>query len=185
MRCLQAKEAKNCYSVYQNVGMININNAWVAAITVCGSKLYRPIACVPITVITNPSFETGDLTGWSSGWGSSTIDVVTTAPHIGNYCVKCHSVGNAAAFVQQLITTRAGVSYTIYVWYKGDGGFILTVDNPSNTWLPNTSLSPAANWTSASCTFTAISNYTSIFFQTEQADNRIVYFDDVSVVVGS
>ena len=64
MRCLQSHITKTCLAVFRDVKMLLVNKAWVPAITVCDSKLYKQTTCVPIpSIIVSPSSISPATTG--------------------------------------------------------------------------------------------------------------------------
>jgi hypothetical protein len=73
-------------------------------------------------LISNPGFETGDLTGWTAdGW-----DVTEFLPHSGGWSAFTVCVGSQctdpaspfAAFLYQDVTTVAGSAYSLSFWFN-------------------------------------------------------------------
>ena len=76
-------------------------------------------------LVTNPGFETGDLTGWTNG-GQWLID--TGAPQSGTYdatngCVtsSCITDPSYGSWLYQDLTTAIGQAYDLSFWYNSFG----------------------------------------------------------------
>lgn len=73
-------------------------------------------------LVTNGSFETGDLTGWSSPPGNgSDFGVETEQTFWGTYCMKFSADGVLFDSIYQVLNTTAGQTYTISMWVKNYG----------------------------------------------------------------
>ncbi len=154
---------------------------------------------VPLTVfaasndgfVTNGDFETGDLTGWKSGYsGTVQSDVV----HSGNYA---HKTTNTAQKYQGMmqqnpVKVAANSDYTVTFWYYYEGNnatgsgasfylYAQTTDNSVN--LKSTTSYPAAanTWYQVTHTFNSGSNTEiALVWSNRMADDGgTYYFDDV------
>jgi hypothetical protein len=81
--------------------------------------------------LTNPGFETGDLTGWAA-LGGSNATVTSSAPHSGGFAaaVSRKSSSGQAAITDspdQFTQVAAGTSCTAAAWVKGPSGLKATV----------------------------------------------------------
>ena len=71
------------------------------------------IACAGPITINNPSFETGDLTGWFSSGQAAAIDWNGTPPGGGTYNAFLSSVGGFGLIWQAVGTLQANTDYTL------------------------------------------------------------------------
>ena len=90
-------------------------------------------------LVTNPGFETGDFTGWTTGPASDleVVDILTSnngsphPPYDGLYCARFASSDPADDVLSQSIATNAGVSYTVSFWLAFDTS---PFSAPVNDW---------------------------------------------------
>jgi hypothetical protein len=73
-------------------------------------------------LLTNPGFETGDLTGWTQTGNLGFVNVTTvpTYVHSGAFGLGLGSVGSLS-FLTQDVTTVPGDQYSITFWLLSDG----------------------------------------------------------------
>ena len=141
--------------------------------------------------VTNGDFETGDLTGWKSGYsGVVQSDVV----HSGNYA---HKTTNTASKYQGMmqqnpISVVPNSDYTVTFWYYYEGSnatgsgasfylYAQTIDNSTN--IKNITNYPAAanTWYQATLTFNTGDNdaIALVWSNRMASDGGTYYFDDV------
>jgi len=70
---------------------------------------------------TNGDFETGDLTGWTTGHDTPTV--VTTTPHGGTYCLEVTFVdddieAHTGSVVQGPFAFTPGGDYSVSLWHR-------------------------------------------------------------------
>src|SRR5579871_4580963 len=88
-------------------------------------------------LVTNPSFETGNL----SGWTCSTADSVISSPvHSGSHALAAAANSSDTAQCSQVISVQPNTTYTLSAWvqgnyvYIGDSG---TGTTDTSTWTPS------------------------------------------------
>ncbi len=81
-------------------------------------------------LITNPGFETGDLTGWTStlAVNGSALGVVTFEPHTGTYAAAFGATGPQLDYISQTFATVTGHNYAIEF-------FVLSVTKASSSLI--------------------------------------------------
>lgn len=95
-------------------------------------------------LVTNPGFETGNLTGWSCDAGNT---VVTSPVHSGTYALQLNPSSSTTGQCTQTISVQANTSYTLSAYVDGPYAYI-GVNGFSNTWTSSSS------YTQLSYTFT-------------------------------
>jgi hypothetical protein len=71
-------------------------------------------------LVTNPGFETGDLTGWTQ-FGNVGFTGVDGSPHSGSFSAFLGPVGSLG-FLSQTLATTPGVTYDLRFFLQSDGG---------------------------------------------------------------
>ena len=121
-------------------------------------------------LLTNPGFETGNLSGWSCDTGNT---VVTTPVHSGSYALQLTPSSSTTGQCTQTVSVQPNTAYTLTAYLNGPYAY-LGVNNYSNTWTTSTS------YTQLSYAFTTTASTTSITLYVHgwyaQAN---VYVDDV------
>ena len=74
-------------------------------------------------IVTNPGFETGDFTGWTTTAAASGSDLgVSGFSHSGNYAAYLGATQGLDDSISQTLPTIAGDSYSISFWLINAGG---------------------------------------------------------------
>jgi len=129
-------------------------------------------------LITNPGFETGNFTGWTTtgGGGSVAGTLGGIAPHSGNF-QAAFGVGEFS--ISQNVTTTPGASYIVDFWLAGTGGALFSV-----SWggggIFNQAFSEGFGYTEHTFTVTALSPTTGLLFLSHSFGGNLL-LDDVSV----
>lgn len=131
-----------------------------------------PTPTLPISSLTNPGFETGDLTGWTCNAG----DVVVSSPvHSGVYALQITPGSATTGECDQTINVQANHTYTLTAYVNGPYAF-LGIQSGASNWTTSSS------YTKLSVTFTTGASQTSVTIYIHgwygQAN---VYADDVSL----
>lgn len=103
-------------------------------------------------LVTNPGFETGNLTGWSCDAGNT---VITSPVHSGTYALQLSPSSSTTGQCTQTISVKASTSYTLSAYVDGPYAYI-GVNGYSTTWTNSTS------YTNLSYTFTTGTTATTI-----------------------
>lgn len=147
---------------------------------IAAALLAAPFAA-SANLITNPGFETGDLSGWSCT-GADFCDASTLAPHSGRYSAYGYD-NSGFATLSQMITTAVSQLYVFSFWsgtnVPGEAGNILRyqIDSGPIVTVPTPSL-----YAMSSDTFVATGGSTTISFYFETDPGTGTWFiDDVSV----
>lgn len=121
-------------------------------------------------LVTNPGFETGDLTGWSCSLGSN----VGSPVHSGSHALAGAVSNSDDAQCSQNVAVVSGSQYTLSAYVQGNYVY-LGVTGGVSTWTP-----AAAGWTLLTTTFTASSATAQIYLHGWYAQGTY-YADDVSL----
>jgi chitodextrinase len=111
------------------------------------------VASAATNLVTNPGFETGDLTGWSCSLGS----VTSTPVHSGTHSLAGAASSSDNAQCTQNVAVVSGSAYTLSAYVEGNYVY-LGVTGGVSTWTP-----AAAGWTLLTTTFTASSSTAQIY----------------------
>ena len=123
-------------------------------------------------LITNPGFETGNLTGWTVGGGFQVVGTLLgVSPHSGSF--QAFSLGGPLG---QSVATTVGQSYTVDFWAATTNTAALTVFGGSTVF--NHIFVGPTGYTELTFTFTAASASSAIQFGDLAG---FIFLDDISV----
>ncbi len=89
-------------------------------------------------LVTNPGFETGNLSGWSC---DPTNTVVSSPVHSGSHALQATPTSSTTGQCTQTISVQANTSYTLSAYVDGPYAF-LGVTGGSSNWTSSTSYTP-------------------------------------------
>ena len=152
----------------------------------------NPYEPVEGNLLKNPSFETGDFTGWSTYSGTTIVEDVV---HSGKYGIKSvNTTTEWGTMTKQTVSVTANTDYILTYWYYYDGSdssasFYAMANNSSGTiksthvknMTPNT-------WTQVTVEFNSAANNSIIVYAKNGTANSTgtYYFDDFALLqVGS
>jgi Carbohydrate binding domain len=120
----------------------------VAIAAVAAVGLAIPAAQAATNTITNPGFETGNLSGWSC---DATDSVGTGHAHTGSYALTGAADNTSNAQCTQTVSVAANTSYTLTAFVNGAYVYLgVSGAVTASTWTPNTN----GSYTQLSVTFT-------------------------------
>jgi chitinase len=136
--------------------------SWIVAPTLAAAGLAGAFAVAASAagsggnLLTNPGFETGDLTGWTCDAGTGSV--VTSPVHSGSYALAGAATSSDDAQCAQTVSVQPDTSYTLTGWVQGDYVFIgASGGATADTWTP-----AASSWQQLSLSFTTASNASSV-----------------------
>ena len=152
----------------------------------------NPYEPVEGNLLNNPSFETGDFTGWSTYSGTTIVEDIV---HSGKYGIKSvNTTTEWGTMTKQTVSVTANTDYILTYWYYYSGSdstasFYAMANNSSGTiksthvknMTPNT-------WNQVTVEFNSASNTSIIVYAKNGTANSTgtYYFDDfVLLQVGS
>ncbi|MEY9855619.1 chitinase [Catenulispora sp. GAS73] len=105
-------------------------------------------------LLTNPGFETGNLTGWTCDAG--TAAVVSSPVHSGSHALAGTPSNSATAQCTQTVSVQPNTAYTFSGYVEGSYVYI-GVTSGTSTWTPS-----ATSWQQLSVSFTTSASQTSV-----------------------
>jgi chitinase len=111
-----------------------------------------PAYAATSNLVTNPGFETGNLSSWSCDTGDT---VVTTPVHSGSYALQMQPTSSTTGQCTQTISVQANTAYTLSAYVDGPYAYI-GVNGLGSNWTSSTS------YTQLSYAFTTGASTTSI-----------------------
>jgi chitinase len=145
-----------------------------AALAVAGAVLIVGTADAATNILTNPGFETGNLTGWTCDAGTGSV--VTSPVHSGSYALSGAATSSDDAQCTQTVSVQPSTSYTLSGYVEGAYVYLGVTGGTSN-WTPS-----ATSWTQLSTTFTTTASQTSIQVYTHGWYAQGTYYaDDLSL----
>src|SRR5437588_6255084 len=111
--------------------------AVAAATTALGAILaVMPGASAATNAITNPGFETGNLSGWTC---DSSDSVVTGHAHSGTFALAGAADNGSTAQCSQSVSLAANTAYQLTAFVNGGYVFIgISGGISASTWTPST-----------------------------------------------
>lgn len=106
-------------------------------------------------LVTNPGFETGNLTGWSCDAGNI---VITSPVHSGTHALQLNPSNSTTGQCTQTISVKANTSYTLSAYVDGPYAY-LGVNGYSTNWTNSTSYTNLAYTFTTGTTATTITIY--------------------------
>jgi hypothetical protein len=113
-----------------------------------------PAGAATTNLLTNPGFETGNLTGWSCDAGVASV--VTSPVHSGSYALAGAANNSDNAQCTQTVSVQPNTSYTLSGYVEGAYVYIGITGGSSN-WTPS-----ATSWQQLSTTFTTGASQNSV-----------------------
>lgn len=104
-------------------------------------------------LVTNGTFETGTLAGWSCTAGSGAA--VSGSAHTGTYQLQGSPTSNDIARCSQSVSVKPNSAYTLSAWVKGSNVY-LGADGGTSTWTTST------GWSQLTTTFTTSASATTV-----------------------
>jgi len=167
-----------------NKGIHDLHNIakYSLAMVIALAAIAGPAAADP-NLVSNPGFETGDLTGWS-GSGAFVDSNFNQGVNSGTYAAFFGAVGRLDS-ISQTIATTPGEFYTFSFHFSSDGG----IPNEFQAYFGGTQVfeslnDPASPYTLESFTVAATDVSTTITFAARN-DPTYQALDDVSVTSNS
>lgn len=124
-----------------------------------------------LNLLVNPGLETGTTEGWGARFGASSVEVITTDPHSGNYCIRGYNRAASWHGIWQSQNmrdvTELGVAYTVSLWVRTNLAAPVNVavtmqygnpDPPSNQYHNIATAAVGNEWTLIEATYTMLDN---------------------------
>ncbi len=133
-------------------GRVGLAAAAAAAVTAGLGLTAMPSASAASNLLTNPGFETGNLSGWNCDTSDS---VVTGHAHSGTYALQGAAAADTAQ-CSQTLTVVANTAYTLSASVQGNYVFLgVTGTTATQTWTTtNTYTTLTLNFTTGTTTLT-------------------------------
>ncbi len=139
---------------------------WFVLMCLC---LVSPLFAANLLV--NPGLETGTAEGWGARFGASAVEVITTNPHSGNYCIRGYNRTASWHGIWQSQNmrnvTQLGISYTVSLWVRTSLAAPVNVavtmqygnpDPASNQYHNIATVAVGNEWTLIEATYTMLDN---------------------------
>ncbi|WP_203925064.1 carbohydrate binding domain-containing protein, partial [Rugosimonospora africana] len=137
-----------------------------------------PAAQAATNPITNPGFETGNLTGWSC---DTTDSAVTGHAHTGTYALAGAATSSNTAQCSQTLTVATNTTYTLTAYVNGNYTYLGTTGAATaTTWTPTTN----GTYTQLTTTFTTNTTTTLTIYLHGWYAQGTYYADDITLTGG-
>jgi len=148
-----------------------------AALAVGGAVFAGQAQAASTNILTNGSFSTGDLTGWSCDAGTGSV--VTSPVYTGDtHALAGAATGSDDAQCTQTVSVQPNTSYTLSGEFEGDYVY-LGVTGGTDTWTP-----AASSWSQLTTTFTTGASQTSVTVYTHGWYGQGTYYADNLALTG-
>jgi chitinase len=124
-----------------------------SALALAGVLLVTQTSAAATNLVTNGTFETGTLAGWSCSAGTGAA--VSGSAHGGTWALQGTPTSGDTAQCSQTISVKPSSSYTLSAWVKGSNVY-LGADGGTSTWSTN------AAWNQLTTTFTTSASATTV-----------------------
>ncbi|NEA35626.1 glycoside hydrolase family 18 protein [Streptomyces sp. SID13031] len=122
-------------------------------LALAGVLLTTGTSSAATNLVTNGTFETGTLAGWSCTAGSGAA--VSGSAHGGTYQLQGTPTSNDNARCSQSVSVKPSSTYTLSAWVKGSNVY-LGADGGTSTWTSST------GWAQLTTTFTTSASATTV-----------------------
>ncbi|GAA1983052.1 hypothetical protein GCM10009838_50860 [Catenulispora subtropica] len=113
-----------------------------------------PATAAASNVLTNPGFETGNLSGWTCDAGTGAV--AGSPVRSGSYALVGTPTSSDDAQCSQTVSVQPNTSYTFSAYVEGSYVYV-GVTGGASTWTPS-----ATDWQQLSVTFTTTASQTSV-----------------------
>ncbi len=122
-------------------------------LALAGVFLVPRISSAATNLVTNGTFETGTLAGWSCSAGSGAA--VSGSARTGTYALQGSPTSGDNARCSQSVSVKPSSTYTLSAWVKGSNVY-LGADGGTSTWTSST------GWAQLTTTFTTSSSASTV-----------------------
>jgi chitinase len=124
-----------------------------AVLALAGVLLVTGTSSAATNLVSNGTFETGTLSGWSCSAGTGAA--VSGSAHGGTWALQGTPTSNDIARCSQSISVQPSSTYTLSAWVKGSNVY-LGADGGTSTWSTNDA------WNQLTTTFTTSASATTV-----------------------
>lgn len=132
-------------------------------------------------LLTNPGFETGNLSGWSQEFNASLSGLESSYPHGGSYDAYLHPTsGQGVSLAQSIVASRTG-TFTVTAYCAASGAAPAIGIDVGGTQVVNMSVTADGAYRQYTQTFSAVAGQTIKVWYYTPAGSGWAVLDDVSV----